>query len=105
MLQGRVYGPRISPFGTPSCGIESGPNRYWELGPAACCAGFSAIAMTAVAAMAAAMAYAIGCLTLDSFAGHSLNRRRYRFPVARWRPRGTAARARASRLPVGCTTE
>jgi hypothetical protein len=25
-LLGNVYGPRISPLGTPSCGIESGPN-------------------------------------------------------------------------------
>src|SRR5579872_4341205 len=32
MLQGKVKGPRISPFGTPSCGIESGPSRYCESG-------------------------------------------------------------------------
>src|ERR1700733_29610 len=25
-------GPWISPLGTPSCGRESGPSRYWELG-------------------------------------------------------------------------
>src|SRR5881398_2285819 len=25
-------GPRVSPFGTPSWAIESGPRRYWESG-------------------------------------------------------------------------
>src|ERR1019366_2478712 len=31
-LLGSVNGPRISPFGTPSCGKESGPRRYCEFG-------------------------------------------------------------------------
>src|ERR1019366_1160811 len=31
-LLGSVRGPRISPFGTPSCGKESGPSRYCEFG-------------------------------------------------------------------------
>src|ERR1019366_1627478 len=52
-LLGSVKGPRISPFGTPSWGRESGPSRYCEFGfgPGGMGGGACANAVSAAAAI------------------------------------------------------
>src|ERR1022692_2550350 len=64
-LLGSTNDPRISPFGTPSCGIESGPSRYCEFafGPGGvgcsapplppCCTGAAGACAKAISADAA----------------------------------------------------